>query len=344
MLYAIWVVSLGLFLVSIVAMAVLLFLRFMQQRQDKREQAWSGQLKKEMIVWLNTPDSDVSVLQQAAKEHPRQMVRLLTHTAALLEGQDHARLVGLCKDLGLQQYMLSELVRGRFGQRLKSAEALAFFNTDEVAGALTMSLADPNPELRLAAARSLAQQERPVPASALRDAQWEDSALVDGLFKQLALHQTSDLVELVQDTSVMPERRVSALDALATTGDFTLLPVFIDMTSDTLAAVREVAVKGLGTFGHPKAKAAIESLLDDGQYRVRAAAARAVGQIQLEPLYNNVAQRLDDESWWVRFAAAESLASCGQKGLWVLREVQANGSIQARDMASMALLEYARGA
>lgn len=343
MLYAIWAVSLGLFLVSILAMVVLLCLRFIKQRQDKRDQVLSAQLKKAIVIWLHTPDADVSVLQQAAKANPRQMVRLLTHMASLLEGQEHARLVGLCKDLGLQAYMLTELFRGRSGQRIKSAEALAFFNTDEVAEALTASLTASNPELRLAAARSLAHQQRQVPASALRDMHWEDSALVDGLFKQLALHQTDDLLALVRDTSVLPERRVSALSALANTGDLTLLPIFIEMTSDALAPLREVAVQGLGTLGHPRAKEAIERLLDDEQYRVRAAAVRAVGQIQLEALYDHAAKLLADDSWWVRFAAAEALAGCGEKGLSVLRRVQASGALEASDMASMALLEYTRG-
>lgn len=342
MLYAIWFVSFGLFLSSVVAMIVLLLLRLRQQRRDKHDQALSAQLKKEIIVWLHTPDGDTRVLQEAAKKNPRQMVRLLTHTATLLEGPDHMRLVGLCKDLGLLQYMLSTLRKGRSGQRLKAIEALAFFNTDEVADALIMSLKDPNAELRLAAVRSLAKQARHVPAPVLRDEQWEDSALVDGLFRQLALYQSSDLVELVRDSFVMPERRVSALDALATTGDFTLLSLFIDMTSDKLELVREAAVRGLGTFGHPKASAAIERLLNDSQYRVRASAARAVGQIRLEHLYHHVARLLDDQSWWVRFAAAESLANCSEKGLEVLHEVQANASSQASDMASVALLEHAR--
>lgn len=343
MLHAIWVGSLGLFIVSLVMLTGLLLLRFFRLRREHSEKALSVKLSKKIVSWLYSPDAGISELQEVASASPQLLLKLLAHTVALVEGNDHERLVTLWKDLDLQKRMLRELAKGRSGKRQIIVETLAFFNTGEVADALTAMLADKKPSLRLAAARSLAYQQRLLPVHVLRDEQWEDSALVDSFFEQLALNQSNDLVELVRDPEVLVSRRVSALKALASTGNYALILVFSEMTENPAAQLREIAVQGLGRLGHPKAKDMIARLLGDSEYRVRAAAASAVGQIQIESLYQNVALLLEDTHWWVRFSAAQALASCGRKGYWFLRDRQVSGSPEARNMAEMVLLEYGEG-
>lgn len=339
MLHAIWMTCFGLFVVSIVAMAGLLVLRFLRRRRERREKVVLARLARQIVVWLHEPDTDIAELREAARRSPRQISELLAHAVELLQGDEQARLVHLGRDLGLLTFMLNELVAGRPGQRQKAAETLAFFDTDEVVRALTAALADPYAQLRLAVARSLASLGRNIPAQALRDVQWGDSALVHDLFEKLAATQAQDLIALAGDSEAVPSRRVCAVQALANTGDYALIPIFSALAAEHLPELRAAAANGLGRLGHPKAESVLTSLLDDDDYRVRAASIQAVGAIQLTGLYDGVTRHLDDGNWWVRFTAAEALAAGGEAGHRILRAAEAGSLVNARDMAAMMLLE-----
>lgn len=339
MLHAIWMVCVGLFSVSIVAMGALLALRFMRRRRERREKAVQARLARQIVLWLHEPQANIDELREAARRTPRQVSELLAHAVELLQGEEQARLVRLGRELDLLAFMLGELVNGKPGHRQKSAEKLAFFDTDETALALASALTDPYPQLRLAAARSLASLGRHVPSQILRDVQWGDSALVHDLFEKLAARQAEDLIALARDPQAASGRRICAVQALANTGDYALIPIFSVLAAESLPELRAAAANGLGRLGHPKAQGVLAPLLDDGDYRVRAAAVQAVGAIQLIGLYEGVARLLDDDNWWVRFAAAEALAAGGEAGHRILRAAEAGGLANARDMAAMMLLE-----
>jgi hypothetical protein len=340
MLQAIWVVCLAFFAVSLVALAGLLLMRYRRRRREQREKALHARLSRLIVVWLHEPDVDVAELREAAHAFPRRTSELLAHAVELLQGDEQARLVGLVQVLGLQAFMLRELVEGKSGERQKAAEKLAFFDSDEVVLGLFSVLEDRDPQLSLAAARSLAALGRDIPAQILRNAPWGDSVLVHDLFEKLAVRQSEDLVALARDMNVMPRRRVAAVEALGSTGDFALISVFSALALESTSDVRAAAARGLGRLGHPKAQDILAGLFGDDDYHVRAAAVWAVGQIQLTELYAGVGRLLDDAEWWVRLAAAEALAVGGDPGLRVLRGAEAGGSVNARDIASMALLEH----
>jgi len=75
--------------------------------------------------------------------------------------------------------------------------------------------------------------------------------------------------------------------------------------------VRKAAVQSLVLTGDEFAASAAVFLLDDPVPFVRAAAVRAIGALERVDLAEDVAARLGDRDWWVRFAAKECLESMG---------------------------------
>ena len=340
MLHTIWIISLVLFFLSLAVMGGLLLLRWVRQRRELKDAAVRSELSRQMVIWRLQPDRATTQLKRATRRNPSQVADILIHALELVQGDDQARLVQLGQALGLDNFLLDQLTSSRPLQRLEAAEKLAFFHTRNVIQALSLSLKDSYPPLRLAAARALAGFDSDVPAHVLRDAAWGDSVLVDDLFETLANRQSQDLVELAQDEHVAVHRRVSAVNALAGTGGYALLPVFSSLAEHNAPALRAAAAKALGLLGHPKAEPMLAKLLGDSEHQVRVAAAQAAGAIQLVNLYERLVSMLDDEQWWVRLAAAEALAKGGQQGRKQLQAACSADSENVRSMAQVVLLEY----
>jgi HEAT repeat protein len=138
--------------------------------------------------------------------------------------------------------------------------------------------------------------------------------------------------------------------------------------------VEKAVVDTLGLGGHSQAREAIEERLMSGDLDLRAAAARALGQMQAiecatsviaalrDPAWQVRAQaarslgrmraplaihalaaRLTDPSWWVRHHAAYALRDLGEDGQTALRHVIADSPDPfARDMAHEALTGESR--
>lgn len=76
-------------------------------------------------------------------------------------------------------------------------------------------------------------------------------------------------------------------------------------------------------------------LLRDEDWRVRAAAARAVGALNVVNAIPLLTEAMRDESWWVRFRAALALADLSEEGRSALGAVQHSADPYARDMATL---------
>lgn len=339
MLRTIWIVCICLSLLSIIALACLLAVRALRQRGERREKILSARLTRQIVTWLHEPAVDIDQLRAAARRTPHLASRLLVHSVGLLEGEDRARLVALSYELGLQARMLTDLAHGKPGLRERSAETLAFFDTEEIVAALYTALTDPAPQVRLAAARALATLGRNIPTPALRDPAWGDSALVYDLFEKVSVTQSPELAALARDEHASPGRRIFAARALATTGNYALIPLFAEMSSASCPDLRATAAEAMGLLGHPRAQETLATLLNDNEWNVRAVAAQATGRLQLIKLYEHLAQLLEDHYWWVSFMAAQALLAGGPQGLAVLHRIAASGATVARDIASLALLE-----
>lgn len=118
-------------------------------------------------------------------------------------------------------------------------------------------------------------------------------------------------------------------------------------TSDD-ADERWWAVRGLAVAGGPQCVETLVGRLQDEQPQVRAAAALALAHLYprsaeaVSPQLEGVAALLADDVGYVRQAAADSLAMCGEAGVLPLGNVLHNSSHQgARTRAAAALRKIA---
>jgi hypothetical protein len=102
--------------------------------------------------------------------------------------------------------------------------------------------------------------------------------------------------------------------------------------------LRAAAARALGQLQAIECATTLMAALKDEAWQVRAQAARALGRVGAPLATDVLAARLTDRSWWVRHHAAYALMELGEGGQATLRQVVATSSDPyARDMAREAL-------
>jgi hypothetical protein len=102
--------------------------------------------------------------------------------------------------------------------------------------------------------------------------------------------------------------------------------------------LRAAAARALGQMQAIECATSLIAALRDPAWQVRAQAARALGRMRAPLAIHALAARLTDPSWWVRHHAAYALRDLGEDGQATLRHVIADSpDPYARDMAHEAL-------
>ncbi|HVA13028.1 MAG TPA: HEAT repeat domain-containing protein [Stellaceae bacterium] len=179
------------------------------------------------------------------------------------------------------------------------------------------ALDDRDPDIRLAAAESLAEIGA-LPSVAelvdkLRIGTAQHSQSLRHVFRGLARRQSGELVALLAGEAPSLAK-VLALDALGRSGDYGVMAPIIAASEDADVDLRAAAFRALADLGHPAALAAVARGLADPAWEVRTQAAICVGRIGLATLLPKLVELLGDSVWWVRFRAAEALFALGETG------------------------------
>jgi HEAT repeat protein len=273
------------------------------------------------------------------------LVDLSVELIQLVRGSDRDRFVETATRMGVPARLRHHLGSGSARVRLAAAEALAEFADERSIERLHAALRDPNADVRLSAALSLASVGKAPPARELVDllaiGTRENSLLVVALFRDIGAQRPDEIKALVLDADVPAGAKAAAIEALAASGDYTLVPIITTLAST--AATDDAALPrylhSLGDFGHPAAEPAVRRGLSSPSWEVRAAAAESAGRIGLFTLAPQLQQLLGNESWWVRFRAGEALARMGEEGAFRLHESAASGPPLARTAAALTLAE-----
>jgi HEAT repeat protein len=107
--------------------------------------------------------------------------------------------------------------------------------------------------------------------------------------------------------------------------------------------LRAAAARALGQMQAVECATSLIAALRDPAWQVRAQGARALGRIRAPLAIHALAARLTDPSWWVRHHAAYALRDLGEDGQAALRHVIADSpDPYARDMAHEALTGESR--
>ena len=232
--------------------------------------------------------------------------------------------------------------------RQMAAEALGYFDDEASTVGLQAALSDPNPDVRLTAALSLAQSNRSPPVEVLVErlkiGTDERSLLVISLFKDLAEERSDELEALLADPSAPSGARMAAAQALAHSGRYAAVPLISRIIVQQEASPHDVPrlLRALGQLAHPAGADAVRFALGSPSPRIRAAAAEAAGKIGLVELTPELTALLAAEDWTIRFRAGEALVAFGGKGREALEAV-AGGPAQsvAGEAAARILAEQA---
>ena len=339
-LYSLWSISLGLSGVSLTIMAGLILARLVSERQRR---SLAEQHRKLLPVLLDPSSADAALEEMPVPR--RFLADLSVELIRLVRGEDREQFVAAAARAGVADEHRRRLARGSARTRALSAEALRFFPDARSTDALETALEDRSADVRLAAAIALAESGRSPPAAVLIDrlgiGQTEQSLLVVNLFQHLADDRPHEVRKLIDEPGTSPKVKAAAIEALATTGDYRLVPLINELALATDPTSEDLPryLRALGAFHHPAGAAAVRKSLASPSWWVRAAAAEAAGRIVLTDTAPTLFALLGDEDWWVRFRSGEALAKLGAEGRSLLVEAARTASEPARSAARFTLAE-----
>ena len=148
--------------------------------------------------------------------------------------------------------------------------------------------------------------------------------LIVALFQEISRTRPGEIRALIDDADCPPAVKAAAIEALAASGDYSLVPSIVELALAADPAGEELPryLRALGAFQHPAAAPAIVRWLDAPTWWVRSAAAEAAGRVGLLGTADTLAGLLDDPDWWVRFRAGEALVRLGEPGRRLLATLQ----------------------
>lgn len=316
-----WVLSITLAVVALAIIAMLLIARIVA--------GWfAGPKEAARKYWLRALLGESGPAERISWSpgSKSQLVELSTELIQLVRGSDREAFVARAEQLGVPRLLRKRLGKGSPRVRVAAAEALAQFPGDESLDELTDALSDPTPDVRLSAALSLAQLGHAPPVreliAKLGIGTREKSRLVVALFREIGRSRRNEIEELLVLPDVPAGAKAAAIESLAASGDYRMVPtvnqIVLDAPQDSPELPRYL--RALADFAHPAAEPAIRKSFASPNWEARAAAARAAGRIGLRDLGSELKDLLSDPEWWVRFRAAEALAALGEPGVALLRQ------------------------
>ncbi len=170
-------------------------------------------------------------------------------------------------------------------------------------------------------------------------------------YARLAFVAADQLTTLIRSGDLKPVEEKLAIEALGDAGRRSALSLAVERLTVPDAEMRATAVRVIGKVGHETEMILLIEALNDIEWFVRAAAARALEWMLTlngavthasarQTAFEKLAYRLTDSSWWVRANAARALARGGGAGVALLLRSAEASDRYARD-ASVAALAMA---
>ncbi|MFC4350342.1 HEAT repeat domain-containing protein [Fodinicurvata halophila] len=343
-LQILWVVSLALSTLALAAMLSLVLRRLLIQRLEARRRRIRKDLLQDVFSYLEGNLAAQEMGQRAAAGRSV-LTELIHELAQLVRGNELARLMALFEDLGLSERILHDLKHGDRHRRLLAAKNLGHAETDKGLQALREALEDSDPDVRLAAVSSLTELGAAPSLELLIDklkiGSSEQSRALLQIFQGLAETRCEEMTACLEKEDTDEVTRILILDALGKSGQYQAVPHIMQATSSPSLEVRAAALRALADLQHPAASRAVLQALSDADWEVRTQAASCAGRLGLNQALEPLAALLDDSNWWTRYRAAEALHALGKQGRHRLSEAANNGEERARRIASMILAEKA---
>lgn len=338
-LLLIWTVSLVLAVAAVVVMGGLVLLRLVSHWRRARHLAARRRLTPILLAGEHVDPA----LFRDIPDHV--IADLSLDLMQLVRGSERAAFIASATQLGVPARLARRMRAGAARERMNALQGLAQFDDMSARDALRRALGDRDRHIRLAAAQALADKDEAFELIDLVDqlelGAGQSSRLAVSLFASIARTRPQEIKALVLQLDQNSEVRVAAVEALAETGDFSLVPVITELALAARDGTEELPryVHALGQFGHPSAARAVRLALSSESMAARAAAAQAAGRIGMVDAADALATLLGDSEWWVRFRAAEALVAIGASGVARLRDAAERGNGVAAEVAEAILAE-----
>ncbi|HWO69855.1 MAG TPA: HEAT repeat domain-containing protein [Actinomycetota bacterium] len=281
----------------------------------------------------------------------RPAAEALLEIREVLRGTEGEEVSQLIRRYGVADALRRRAGGGSVSQRLEALEGLARARLPETLPDAVALMGDPEPALRVAAARTAARILAEIPPGPRREEGGEAFAraleanrLPAGVVEEVLLLVDEAAPSVVSHLVRGPGATEASIRAgLEVAGRFKLLD-FLDAAAAFVGhadpEVRAAALRALARMAYVPAAAegAVLEAVRDPVGFVRVNACRAVRSVRPEAALPALWERLSDPSWWVRRAAAESMAAMGAAGAASLRRAaREHPDRYGRDMAAQVL-------
>lgn len=341
MLVGIWKLSLLLSCVAVLTVPLLIFVRLIDTKVKAERIDRRHVLLRECLAWLED-DSRKAVLLKMVRTDPIVAGPLFVELLELLRGSQRKRLAALCEQTGVACSQRLLLGNRSSAKRRLGAENLAWFPSDPTVGALFEALNDDVAVVRLAAAQSLAVLQENVPLKKIlrqgHAISSDESELLFLFFSEIATSQRADLLEILRNRAYSDRVRLTAIAALALSGDYRLVEMIGRHCTDESQSIRAAVAEGLGVLGNPDCEIIIWKLLQDPIWIVRAEAAKSAGRLGLVDLTLPLLHLIIDESAIVQTRTIEALKGFGVSGRIALEKLVLDANPWQARAAELALL------
>ncbi len=301
----------------------------------------------------NSPSLDDAVTVARGKAGDRAVGLVLRRARYDLKGPIVDRITEILVATGEVKKLLTEAKSRRDWRRAgavrglgecggaQSREALISAASDDVSSEVRRAareglLSDGSQEAVHAAVRSFI-------ADLPRRSGWRRS-----FYARLAAVAPDQLTELIRSGELKGTEEKLAIEALGDAGRPVALVLAMERVGSAEAEMRATAVRVIGKVATDREVPVVIEALNDPEWFVRAAAARAIEwmatlnaattqhQWQQEAC-EKLVSHMTDSSWWVRANAARALSRCGNSGVQLLLVASQSQDRYARDAAIAAL-------
>jgi HEAT repeat protein len=274
-MFAILLASLALMALTM-AFAVTVYARRLGAQRRRRAAERALELVEPIALDLLDGDDATDV----PAEHEAALAESLSRLAPMVTGDTRATIGRHFESTGAVDRACRRLADARPHVRAVTAAQLGDMCSDRAELPLMQALHDADPDVRLAAARSLGRlRARPAAAQLLHSLVRREvpSAVATGALLSIGAAALPGIRSLL--VHAHPRARADAVELLGLLGNPADSMLLQERLADDTAAVRSRACHALRRLGAHDAKHAVEQALADPEVEVRVAAAEALGQL-----------------------------------------------------------------
>ena len=323
----VWLAAIGLMSFSLATMSALIAARVIHQHQRTRRAARRAIVLPELVHHIGGLTSGVLDLKGLESDAVL-MAEVVRDLASLVRGREQTQLMQALEVLGVDQSLRTLLRRGSTVHRVLAAEALVYFPGEATYAALLESARRDTPRVRASALRSAIDLGQAPPIGEMLDSVIGGAERASLLFSDLLQRAVRTQIDEALTALARPDLprpvRVILLQALGASDDDRVLGPLLHVAHSSDPEIRAAALGALGVLGHPGAAVVVESGLADADWRVRLKAIECVRRVGLTEFFAQVMDCADDEVWWVRYRAGQTLMSLAEKDVAKLKSFVAD--------------------